>query len=101
MTTIPDFQKNGTGLKPRSRGAISRRTMLAGAAMASVGVTCLAATRAAAQSKQKQADVQYQSSPKGADKCSGCAMFQPPDACQGVEGPISPDGWCSIYSPKA
>ena len=69
--------------------------------MVGVGAMCMAATGAVAQSKQKQADVQYQASPKGADKCGGCALFQAPNACQGVEGEISPEGWCSLYSPKA
>ncbi|RXF74087.1 high-potential iron-sulfur protein [Hansschlegelia zhihuaiae] len=81
--------------------AVSRRLVLGGAAMAGMGAICLTATRAAAQSKQKQADVQYQSSPKDGQKCSGCALFQPPNACAGVEGEISPEGWCSIFSPKA
>ncbi|WP_020180514.1 hypothetical protein [Methylopila sp. M107] len=99
MRRIPDTENKQTGLKQNS-DALSRRSVIAGAAMIGVGAACMAATRAAAQSKQKQADVQYQSSPKGADKCSGCGMFQAPDACMGVEGPISPEGWCSIYSPK-
>lgn len=82
-------------------GAISRRTWLGGAAMIGVGAVCgMAATRAAAQTKQKQAEVQYQNSPKDGNKCSGCALFQAPNACTGVEGEISPEGWCSIYVPK-
>ena len=87
--------------KTKTSGAISRRIVLGGAAVIGVGAVCgLTATRAQAQSKQKQAEVQYQNSPKGADKCSGCALFAPPNACQGVEGEISPEGWCSIYTPK-
>ncbi len=101
MRKRSDSETNNTGMKPETAGAISRRTMIAGAAMVGAGAVCLASTRAMAQSKQKQADVQYQGSPKGADKCGGCAMFQPPDACQGVEGKISPEGWCSMYTPKA
>ena len=82
-------------------GKLSRRRVLGGAALIGVGAACAFSASATAQTKQKQADVQYQASPKGADKCSGCAMFQPPDACMGVEGKISPEGWCSLYSPKA
>jgi hypothetical protein len=80
---------------------ISRRTVLGGAALIGAGAVCLLSTRSSAQQKQKQADVQYVDKAPGADKCSGCAMFQAPDACQGVEGKISPEGWCNIYSPKA
>ncbi|MDR4307555.1 high potential iron sulfur protein [Chelatococcus sambhunathii] len=101
MRKRSDRESQNTGVKPEATGAVSRRSVIAGAAMIGVGGLCIASTRAVAQSKQKQADVQYQSSPKGADKCAGCAMFQAPDACQAVEGPISPEGWCSIYSPKA
>jgi hypothetical protein len=82
-------------------GAMSRRTVLAGAALLGAGAVCLLSTRSSAQQKQKQADVQYVDKAPGADKCSGCAMFQAPDACQGVEGKISPEGWCNIYAPKA
>lgn len=100
MRRIPDTENKQTQLTPKS-DALSRRSVIAGAAMVGVGALGMASTHALAQSKQKQADVQYQSSPKGSDKCSGCALFQAPNACQGVEGEISPEGWCSLYSPKA
>lgn len=84
------------------KAGVSRRSMLAGAAIAGAGALCLAATtHTRAQTKQKQSDVAYQASPKDGAKCSGCALFQAPKACQGVEGDISPEGWCQIYSPKA
>ena len=83
------------------RVVISRRVALGGAAVVAVGAVCAVTGVANAQTKQSQADVQYVAKAPAADKCSGCALFQPPDACQGVEGKISPDGWCGMYTPKA
>ncbi|QZO02479.1 high-potential iron-sulfur protein [Chenggangzhangella methanolivorans] len=74
---------------------------LGGAAAIAVGAACAATGPARAQTKQSQADVQYVAKAPAGDKCSGCAMFQPPEGCQGVEGKISPEGWCSLYTPKA
>ena len=91
---------NGTGVE--AKGGVSRRALVAGFAAASVGAACLAVSRPArAQSKMSQADAKYQNSPKGSEKCSGCGLFQAPEACNAVEGKISPEGWCQLYSPKA
>lgn len=100
MTKTPGSENTKTTGTEVKTGGLSRRIVLGGAAAVGVGAICLSAERAQAQTKQKQAEVQYQGSPKGADKCSGCALFQPPDACSGVEGKISPEGWCSLYSAK-
>jgi hypothetical protein len=54
-----------------------------------------------AQVKVNKTQAQYQESPKGDQKCSGCANFQPPNACKVVEGQISPNGWCALFVPKA
>jgi len=65
------------------------------------------AGEASAADKTPQKAVQYQDTPKGDAKCSGCKFFQPgTDAkakgkCQVVEGDISPDGWCAVYSAKS
>lgn len=85
----------------KARTGVSRRVAIGAMAAFGAGAACLTAQRAAAQSKQKQTDVAYQSSPKDGNQCDKCALFQPPDACMGVEGKISPSGWCNIYSPKA
>jgi hypothetical protein len=53
-----------------------------------------------AQSKATKSSVSYQASPKGDQRCSNCALFQAPNACQNVEGVISPSGWCSIWVKK-
>jgi len=52
--------------------------------------------------KMSQASVQYQTQPKGEQKCGGCLHFiAESNACKLVEGPISPDGWCSLWAQKA
>ena len=41
----------------------------------------------------------YRDSPNGRQRCAGCYHFRPPNACQIVESPISPNGWCSYWAP--
>lgn len=56
----------------------------------------------AATSKVPQASVQYQSQPKGELMCSGCMNFiAESNTCKLVDGQISPDGWCSLWTKKA
>lgn len=83
-----------------SKSGVSRRLVLMGTAAAGVGAVCMGTAAARAQAKMSQADAKYQTSPKGADKCGGCALFQAPEACGAVEGKISPEGWCELYSAK-
>lgn len=53
-------------------------------------------------SKVPQASVQYQTQPKGELKCSGCMNFiAESNTCKLVDGQISPDGWCSLWTKKA
>lgn len=54
----------------------------------------------AAPAKVSQASVQYQTQPKGEQKCSGCLYFIESNACALVEGQISPDGWCTLWAQK-
>ena len=61
-------------------------------------LTPLTSARAA---KVSQAAVGYQNSPKGDQQCSNCAQFLPPNACNFVDGNISPSGWCQIWAKKA
>jgi hypothetical protein len=83
-------------------GSMSRRVLLksavvlAGAACAGVGVQ----REARAQGKVSQAAMKYQDHPNGAEKCSNCLQFVPPDACKIVEGKISPNGYCIAWTKK-
>jgi hypothetical protein len=52
--------------------------------------------------KVTQASVQYQTQPKGDQKCSGCMHFiAESNTCKLVEGNISPEGWCVLWAKKA
>jgi hypothetical protein len=53
-----------------------------------------------AQEKMSQADAKYQGTPKGDERCDGCMLFQPPNACKVVEGEISPSAWCQLFVKK-
>lgn len=57
---------------------------------------------AAAANKVKKEAVQYQEQAKGDQKCGLCLHFQPEsNSCKLVEGQISPDGWCILWTKKA
>ncbi len=51
--------------------------------------------------KASKAVAEYQDKPKDGKQCSGCSHFLPPKGCEGVEGDISPSGWCKFYKAKA
>ena len=52
--------------------------------------------------KVLKATVQYQTQPKGEQKCGTCTNFiAESNTCKLVEGPISPDGWCTLWAKKA
>lgn len=52
--------------------------------------------------KVSQASVQYQTQPKGEQKCADCQHFiAGSNSCKLVEGDISPDGWCLLWIKKS
>lgn len=67
--------------------------------LASVGATAIMTTGAAAKTDQKTA--QYQDQPKDGKMCGGCSQFTSPDGCKIVDGKISANGWCQLFTPKA
>ncbi len=75
---------------------LSRRNMIAAAVTVAAS---LRASRAGAQSgKVSQSQAGYQPRPNNGQSCGACVHFQPPGACQLVDGAISPQGWCSLFS---
>lgn len=82
-----------------SKEGLSRRSVLLNgvgcAAGAATMLTMIAGPAAAA--KLPKSAVGYQDKPRGNQKCSNCALFQPPHGCKSVPGDISPNGWCNIY----
>jgi hypothetical protein len=77
----------------------SRRSLLLEGVVRAGGVATVLVTAAihpAQAAKMSQESVNYQGSPKGSQQCSNCKLFTAPNACQSVDGAISPNGWCSI-----
>jgi hypothetical protein len=83
---------------------LSRRGFFRRAATYAVGaaaiIQALEPKPATAQAKVAQSAVSYQDKPKGTQRCDGCSLFQAPKSCKVVEGDVSPQGWCSLFSPK-
>src|SRR6266702_3125380 len=88
--------------EPISRSArLSRRLLLQGAVSAAGAATMIAASAKQGGSvvKISQKAVNYQDHPDGDKRCDKCAQFQPPNACKMVDGAISPQGSCRIFTP--
>jgi len=86
-----------TNIRKITPARISRRSLMGGAICASGAATMLAVTQPAQAAKISQTVVKYQDSPKGEQMCSNCKLFTAPNACQTVDGTVSPNGWCMIY----
>lgn len=83
-----------------NRHDASRRSMLGAGLSALAAVVATPVAVAQQPTKLAQSVVMYQDHPKGDQKCSICAHFVPPNACQIVAGDISPNGWCGVFTPK-
>lgn len=85
---------------------ISRRTLLKGAAAATCVALASAFAGKAFAEKSSKAVAKYQDKPNGDKKCSNCNLFIPgktstgDGTCQVVEGSISPEAYCILYSKK-
>jgi hypothetical protein len=83
----------------------TRRGVLIGAAVLT-GLPILAVSEAAhAAGTLPKANAHYQDHPNGTKHCSMCNYYIPgsPKAgmCKVVAGPIDPNGWCTLFAPKA
>ncbi|MFO1184208.1 MAG: hypothetical protein U1E56_05425 [Bauldia sp.] len=83
----------------RRSGGLTRRGLL-GAMVAASGTVGLALSPASQVSQLSQQEVEYQYTPNGAQRCSNCVAFRPPNACSTVEGRVASEGWCKIWSKK-
>jgi hypothetical protein len=82
---------------------ISRRKLLRTAtfaAAAGVFVIAAAGSSAVAGSKFSQKTAKYQATPKGADRCANCSLYESAGTCKVVEGQVAPNGWCNLYARK-
>ncbi len=89
---------------PGNPKGLSRRVFLQRVATYGAGAVIIygvASAPANAQAKAAQNAVSDQLKPKGTQRCDGCSSFQPPNACKMVEGDISPQGWCSLFTKKS
>lgn len=55
---------------------------------------------ALSQAKVSKQAAQYQEQSKNGRACAQCQFFQDPNACERVEGEISPSGWCALWAAK-
>ena len=80
----------------------TRRRLLqtASVAVPALGLAVLGHQRAEAQEKVAKDSVNYRSSPENGQRCADCRFFQEGGTCERVKGEISPDGWCTLWSPK-
>ena len=62
---------------------------------------CLPRLSAAQTGKVSKAQAQYQHRPKDDEKCGNCSNFVAPNSCLLVEGEISPEGWCVLWTKKS
>jgi hypothetical protein len=52
--------------------------------------------------KVSKASVHYQGKPNGEKKCSACANFiASSNTCKRVQGKVSPEGYCGLWTQKA
>jgi anaerobic selenocysteine-containing dehydrogenase len=80
---------------------VSRRDFLNIATVGTGAVLAIGLTSSPAQAKVPQKVVNYQSTPKGKQSCATCGLFVPQTQCKLVDGTVAPQGWCSLYQPKA
>jgi hypothetical protein len=88
---------------PSKPKRLSRRVLFQRVATYAVGSSIVygfGLNHAVAQAKVPQKTAAYQDKPKGDQRCDGCTNFQPPNGCKLVEGEISPQGWCSLFTKK-
>jgi hypothetical protein len=94
-------QKIDKSSREESPKATRRSVLQIGAAVAGALSLLGLSGRSAQAAKVGQASVGYQGSPKGAQNCANCRLFEAPNACKQVEGVVSPSGWCKIWSKAA
>ncbi len=84
----------------------SRRAVLAGVGALAATPLLVGSGSALAAGTLPKANAKYQEKPNGAKQCSKCLYFLPGanatalGQCKVVAGPISPNGYCSLYAPK-
>lgn len=79
---------------------LSRRLLVQSTGILTAVIAVARPARLLAQTKSSQQAVRYQDARKDGQRCDGCRLFVEPASCQRVEGEISPQGWCQLFTPK-
>jgi hypothetical protein len=93
------LEENVTKMTRDLSSELSRRDLFKTAAgvAGTVAVLGLSSHEALAAKMSKQSAA-YQATPKSGQSCAKCRNFESPSACKSVEGPVSPNGWCNLYT---
>lgn len=90
------------GRESSRRAFVTRAITAAGAVAAAVcGRAAFASAedyRPQDQKKLTQAAARYQDSPRDNTSCASCPYFVLPGSCVLVDGEISANGWCPMYT---
>jgi hypothetical protein len=80
---------------------LSRRCFLGHTGPGSFLAALASLTTPAFAQQLAQAQVGYQDQPNEEKRCELCIHFLKPGGCKLVTGPISPKGWCRLFSANA
>jgi hypothetical protein len=78
---------------------LSRRTLFKAACgtVGTIALVGLTSSEVLAAKMSKEA-AGYQSTPKGGATCGKCKNFAAPSTCSQVDGNVSPNGWCTLFT---
>src|SRR3982074_214776 len=82
----------------RDRLDRSRRSVIRAIVTGIPAAILLLTSRTEAAEKMTRQQAEYQDRPDGIYSCGMCTLFEKPNACKGVEGEISTDGWCKAFA---
>ena len=80
---------------------LSRRGFFGQTGLLSLSAILASLPAPASAQQLAQAQVGYQNQPNEGKRCELCIHFQKPSGCKLVSGPISPKGWCRLFSATA
>jgi hypothetical protein len=80
---------------------LSRRHFLGHTALGSLSAALASLADPASAQQLAQVQVAYQDQPNEGKRCELCVHFLKPNGCKMVAGPISPHGWCRLFSASA
>jgi hypothetical protein len=83
------------------RETVTRRVLVRRgvAVLSAVAAVATQAQRASGTIKISKAAVAYQDHPEGGKQCGKCLQFVSPNSCKMVDGVVSSQGFCRIFTP--